>query len=284
MHDCSELHINPMADVIQQFVNGQKSCALNIQDRGLSYGHGVFETIKISAYKPLLLEAHLQRLLASCERIKISTEGLLANLEDDLALITPLESGVLKIIVTAGIGGRGYQLPADPSPTRIVQLLPFPTYPDQPAVKGITARWCNVQLSSAPLLAGIKHLNRLEQVLARAEWTDISIREGILCGDDGYIAEGTMSNIFIVKDNILKTPNLQNYGVEGIMRNHLIDLARSINLCVEVCGLTKNDLLAADEVFFCNSLIEVWPLHQLEQQRFEVGQITRKLQHLLINE
>ena len=105
-----------------------------------------------------------------------------------------------------------------------------------------------------------------------------------MSGHDGFVAEGTMSNIFIVKDHILKTPSLEDYGVEGIMRNHLIKLAQSLNFSVKICHLTKDDLVTADEVFFCNSLIEIWPLRQLEQQRFEVGPITRKLQQLLINE
>lgn len=284
MHDCSELHFIPMADVIQQLVNGQISSDLNIQDRGLSYGHGVFETLKISSSKPLLWQAHIDRLLVSCERLKIPVDGLHDQLENDLARIESVEQGVLKIIVTAGVGGRGYQLPPNPSPTRIMQLFPFPSYPDQPETEGIQARWCDIQLSCVPLLAGIKHLNRLEQVLARAEWSDIDIREGILCGNDGYIAEGTMSNLFIVKNQVMKTPDLQNYGVAGIMRNHLIDLARSLDLRVDVCRITKKDLVNADEVFFCNSLIEIWPLRQLEQQKFEVGPITRKLQQMLMNE
>lgn len=284
MHDCSELHFIPMADVIQQLVNGQNSSDLNIQDRGLSYGHGVFETLKISANKPLLWQSHIDRLIASCQRLKIPVDALQEQLEKDVSLLESVEQGVLKIMVTAGVGGRGYQLPTHSSPTRIVQLFPFPSYPDQPSALGIKARWCSIQLSCAPLLAGIKHLNRLEQVLARAEWSDSDIREGILCGSDGYLAEGTMSNLFIVKDQVLKTPDLENYGVAGIMRNHLIDLARSADMDVDVCKLTKNDLIAADEVFFCNSLIEIWPLRQLEQHSFEVGPMTRKLQQLLMEE
>ena len=284
MHDCSELHFIPMADVIQQLVNGQNSGDLNVQDRGLSYGHGIFETLKISANKPLLWQSHIDRLLAGCHRLKIPVDKLQEQLEKDLTLLEPVEQGVLKIIVTAGVGGRGYQLPIHPSPTRIVQLSHFPSYPDQPSNKGIKARWCSIQLSCAPLLAGLKHLNRLEQVLAKAEWSDNDIREGIVCGSDGYLAEGTMSNLFIVKDYVLKTPILESYGVAGVMRNHLIDLACSVNIEVDVCKLTKDDLIAADEVFFCNSLIEIWPLRQLEQYAFEVGPITRKLQHLLMKE
>ncbi len=284
MHICSELHFIPMADVIHELVNGQQRNDLSTQDRGLSYGHGVFETVKVVAGEPILIDEHLQRLISSCQRLKIPTDNLLQQLIADLDYLPYVDLGVVKIIVTAGVGGRGYQLPDDPRPSRIVQLFPFPHFPDNPSQQGIQARWCDIQLSSVPTLAGIKHLNRLEQVLARAEWSDPHIREGILLGSDQFIAEGTMSNIFIVKDNTLKTPDLSRYGVEGIMRNHIIKLAKQSDLSVSVLPLTKNDLLDADEVFFCNSLIEIWPLRKIAQQSFEVGAVTRSLQKALMAE
>ncbi|MCD8513544.1 MAG: aminodeoxychorismate lyase [Nitrincola sp.] len=281
MYDCSELHFIPMTDVIHQLVNGQTSKDLNIQDRGLSYGHGVFETLKISAGQAVLWREHLDRLVTSCQRLKISTDHLQTDLESDLLKLPVQEQAVLKIIITAGVGGRGYQVPEKATPTRIVQIFPYPVYSDQPEQLGIKARWCQIQLSSAPLLAGMKHLNRLEQVLARSEWSDASIKEGIVCGCDGFLAEGTMSNLFLIKNGVLKTPILHSYGVEGIMRNYLLDLAKANAIPVEVTQLTKADLLSADEVFFCNSLIEIWPLRQLEEHCFEIGPITRKLQSLL---
>lgn len=272
-----------MADIIQQLVNGQYSSDLNIQDRGLSYGHGVFETLRISANKPVLWEAHLQRLLKSCQRLMIPIDSLQQQLEQDLSLLQPVNHAVLKVIVTAGVGGRGYQIPIDSKPTRIVQLFTQqPPYPDQPATLGVKARWCQMQLSCMPALAGIKHLNRLEQVLARAEWSDPEIREGILCGSDGYLAEGTMSNLFIVSRGRLLTPDLESYGVAGIMRNHLIDLARQHDLIVNVTKIVPEALYNADEVFFCNSLIGIWPVRQIEHQHFTLGPITRTLQNLLL--
>lgn len=282
MHNCSELYFIPMADVTQQLVNGQFSGDLDIQDRGLSYGHGVFETLRISANKPVLWQAHIERLLKSCQRLMIPIDTLQQQLEQDLSLLHPVDNAVLKVIVTAGVGGRGYQLPIDSTPTRILQVFAEPSYPDQPATLGIQARWCQIQLSCVPLLAGIKHLNRLEQVLARAEWSDPAIREGILCGGDGYLAEGTMSNLFLVSDERLITPDLENYGVAGIMRDHVIELARQHGISVEVAKIAPDALYNADEVFFCNSLIGIWPVRQIEQQHFTLGPITRTLQDLLL--
>lgn len=270
-----------MVMTIQQWVNGKAVSELSLQDRGLSYGHGVFETLRIAGSKPLLWPEHLQRLLAGCQRLSIPTQLLAEQLQQDLAALPSVKDGVLKIIVTAGEGGRGYRLPVQPSPTRILQLMPVPVYPDLPAERGIEARWCQIRLGCAPALAGIKHLNRLEQVLARAEWSDDHIREGILCGQDGYLAEGTMSNLFLVYDGVLITPDLHDYGVAGIMRQHLIELAGSAGISVEVKKLQPKDLPGADEVFFCNSLIGIWPLRLLEQQVFIPGPVTRRLQALL---
>ncbi|MFN3881334.1 MAG: aminodeoxychorismate lyase [Nitrincola lacisaponensis] len=270
-----------MVMTIQQWVNGKAVSELSLQDRGLSYGHGVFETLRIAGGKPLLWPEHLQRLLAGCQRLSIPTQLLAEQLQQEMAALPSVEDGVLKIIVTAGEGGRGYRLPVQPVPTRILQLMPVPVYPDLPAEHGIEARWCQIRLACAPALAGIKHLNRLEQVLARAEWTDDHIREGILCGQDGCLAEGTMSNLFLVYDGVLITPDLSDYGVAGIMRQHLMALAGSAGISVEVKKLQPKDLPGADEVFFCNSLIGIWPLRLLEQQVFIPGPVTRRLQALL---
>ena len=262
-------------------VNGKSTAAMLIQDRGLSYGQGVFETLRIAAGKPLLWEAHLQRLLTGCQRLQIPTEGLQEALQGDLEQLPAVEHAVLKILVTAGCGGRGYSMPADMRPTRIIQQLPLPVSSGNPALQGIRARWCDLQLACAPALAGIKHLNRLEQVLARAEWHDPAVHEGIVCGADGYLAEGTMSNLFLVYDKKLLTPDLSQYGIAGIMRNYLIELADSIGIKTETGRYTPAELLAADEVFFCNSLIGIWPLAQLDNQTFIPGPVTRRLQNLL---
>ncbi|WP_417580724.1 aminodeoxychorismate lyase [Nitrincola sp.] len=270
-----------MAENNTALVNGKPAVTLSFLDRGLSYGQGLFETLRIAGGKPLLWEAHLQRLLRGCQRLHIPTEGLQTALQDDLEQLLPVDQAVLKILVTAGCGGRGYTLPGDIQPTRILQQLPLPDYSDNPALQGIQARWCSLQLACAPTLAGIKHLNRLEQVLARAEWSDPAVREGIVCGADGYLAEGTMSNLFLVYDGRLLTPDLSQYGIAGIMRNYLIELAASVGIKAETGQYSRTELLAADEVFFCNSLIGIWPLAQLDDQTFIPGPVTRRLQGLL---
>lgn len=270
-----------MAETNSSLVNGKSTASILIQDRGLSYGQGVFETLRISAGKPLLWEAHLQRLLRGCQRLKIPTEGLQVALQDDLEQLPVVDQAVLKILVTAGCGGRGYSMPAQMQPTRIFQQLPLPVYNGNPGLQGIRARWCDLQLACAPALAGIKHLNRLEQVLARAEWDDPAVQEGIVCGANGYLAEGTMSNLFLVYDGKLLTPDLSQYGIAGIMRNYLIELAAGIGIKTETGQYTPSELLAADEVFFCNSLIGIWPLAELADQTFLPGPVTRRLQNLL---
>ncbi|KGK42266.1 hypothetical protein LH51_08460 [Nitrincola sp. A-D6] len=270
-----------MAELKNSLVNGKSAASIAIQDRGVSYGQGVFETLRVTQGRPLLWDEHLQRLLNGCKRLQIPVDGLQHLLYDDLQQLPAADHAVVKIIVTAGSGGRGYMMPADVQPTRILQQLPLPVYYGNPALQGIRARWCDLQLACAPALAGIKHLNRLEQVLARAEWNDPAVQEGIVCGADGYLAEGTMSNLFLVYDGKLLTPDLSRYGIAGIMRNYLIELAANVGINTEIGRYTRTDLLAADEVFFCNSLIGVWPLAQLDDQTFIPGPVTRRLQVLL---
>jgi 4-amino-4-deoxychorismate lyase len=141
-----------------------------------------------------------------------------------------------------------------------------------------------------PLLAGIKHLNRLEQVLARAEWRD-DFAEGLMCGAEGEIIEGTMSNVFLVRHGALVTPDLALCGVEGVMRSLVLDAARRLGHAVQVRRVTQDDLAQAEEVFLTNSLIGIWPVRSLDRQSEErgavmytVGNITRELQTAIAND
>ncbi|KAA0875456.1 aminodeoxychorismate lyase [Nitrincola tapanii] len=261
-------------------IDGQVQDLCPSDDRGLTYGQGVFETLPCTEGQPWLWPAHLQRLLRGCRQLKIPCEALEAQLHADLQQL-PQQDGVLKILVTAGSGGRGYALPEPIYPRRILQFSPRPYWPDAPFHQGIRARVCQLRLAHQPALAGLKHLNRLEQVLARSEWSDPGIREGILLSYQDELIEGTMSNLFLVKAGQLFTPDLSQTGVSGIMRNYLIDMATDLSLPVQIKGLTLEDLWAADEVFFCNSLIAIWPLVALEEQSFAIGPITRCLQKVL---
>jgi 4-amino-4-deoxychorismate lyase len=170
-------------------------------------------------------------------------------------------------------------------PTLFVGIFPAVIYPDYYFSAGVVARLCDQRLSCNPSLAGLKHLNRLEQVLARAEWQDESIAEGVLLNSNGDLIEAVFSNIFIVKNDVLYTPDLSESGVAGVMRRYLIEVvAKALQLNVQVKTLSFSDLLDADECFFCNSLYGVWPIQKLlhtQETDFYRGEITTRLQQYL---
>jgi 4-amino-4-deoxychorismate lyase len=149
---------------------------------------------------------------------------------------------------------------------------------------GFKVRVCDLTLSSNPALAGLKHLNRLENILARAEWKN-EFAEGLLLDQTGHLIEATMSNIFLVKNRQLITPDLRGAGVAGVMRSAIMNrFAAALSLSVVTQNLTLDDLKTADEIFLCNSLIGIWPVISVDKMlSLKPGDITRQLQTRLID-
>lgn len=270
-------------------INGESKRQLDISDRGFQYGDGLFETIAVKNRLAVFLDRHLQRLNIGCQRLGIPFPDTdLLNLEISKLIQqwvrgTDSTQAVLKIIVTRGSGGRGYRPPDAIQPTRIVSLYPYPDYPQHYTEQGIIARFCSTRLGLNPHLAGLKHLNRLEQVMARSEWTDPGIQEGLMLDVNDHVIEGTMTNLFYSKNKRLYTAALAQSGVAGIIRGIILELAVDHNLPVNEQLITKNQLLSADEVFVCNSIIGIWPIKQIENSHFSVGPITRSFQSWLAN-
>lgn len=262
-------------------LNGAPGHYVDVADRGFQYGDGLFETIEVLNRRPLFLDRHLKRLAHGCRRLLIPMpqSELLAAEARQLALES--DRGVLKIMVTRGSGGRGYRQPEPIQPTRLLGLHPYPDYPENFQTQGIRARFCWQRLSINSALAGIKHLNRLEQILARAEWRDDDIQEGLMLDTEERVVEGVMSNLFAVKAGQLYTPSLAGCGVAGIIRELVIGFACDIGLPVHESPLDQVEVLAADELFVTNSVIGIWPVRRLEQRVLEVGPLTRRLQSLL---
>ena len=275
---------------IKVLINGKVQAGVAVDDRGLQYGDGVFETIAVAGAGPLCLDEHFSRLREGCERLSIPPPAL-PVLRAEVALVSNpgLSSGassgaVVKIILTRGAGGRGYAPPAEARPNRIVALYPWPDYPPEHASAGVRLRFCRRRYGINPALAGIKHLNRLEQILARAEWQDPAIAEGLVMDLDDNVIEGTMSNFFMLKDRALLTSDLHACGVRGVIRQKIIGLAAGLGLAVHEQAISQELLLQADEIFLCNSLIGVWPARMLADRPFKPGPITRRIRRALIGE
>ncbi len=262
-------------------VNGQTQDMVSTGDRGLLYGDGVFETIAVQNGEARSWELHVARLRLGCERLGIAPVDSRVLAAEAAALCTNITRAVLKIIITRGPGGRGYRPPASATPTRIMQLHPWPDYPERFARDGAPVRICTIRMGRNPVLAGIKHLNRLEQVLARAEWDDENIPEGLLLDQQGFLIEGTMSNVFLVQGLKLVTPDLRLCGVAGVMRARLLELAADAEICTEVRSVLIDELYNAQEVFVSNSIIGIWPVLRIGTQNFTIGNVTRTLQRIL---
>lgn len=265
-------------------VNGRITSEIAIADRGLQYGDGLFETIAVHKGYPPLYQRHLRRLEEGCQRLGMGalSRGILG--QEIRQVCRGIARGVLKAIVTRGSGGRSYRPPPEPHLTRILSVHPWLDYPASFAEYGITLRVCGTPLGRNPLLAGIKHLNRLEQVLARSEWDDPMIPEGLMLDSEGWVIEGTMSNLFIVKDKRLFTPDLSYCGVAGIMRGLILEQARACGVEAVVRSLTLADVEQAGECFVCNSLIGLWPVRRLEGYRYPVGPLTQRLRRLMASQ
>lgn len=249
---------------------------LPLTDRGLHYGDGLFETMAVQGGSVRLMDLHLARLTQGARQLGIplpETEGLAIEL---MLAAVQMGEGVLKLILTRGSGGRGYLPPEEPSPSLILQRYP-PVAPE--GQEGVSVRLCDIRLARQPALAGLKHLNRLEQVLARAEWRDPAIAEGLMLDSEGWLVEGVASNVFLVREGELFTPLLDQCGVAGVMRAHVMQRAATLGLRVHETRLKLDELMVAEEVFLTNSLHGIRPITCLVGRRdWAVGPVTCTLQ------
>lgn len=260
------------------WVNGVQQTHIAVADRAVQYGDGLFETIRIGQGRPVHLARHLARLSAGCRRLGILSVPWDTLRREITDLAVQHNSAVLKVIVSRGSGARGYRAETGQPATRILSLSSLPQWPADIINTGVRVTICNTRLAHQPALAGIKHLNRLEQILARGEWDDPGISEGLMLDCDDHVVEGTMSNLFLVRGDGLLTPGLSQCGVAGVMRSVILDCAAQHGIPYEIRALTLEDIRSADEVFVCNSLIGIWPVTVVDGTgNFGIGEFTRTL-------
>ena len=266
-------------------VNGVIGAQVSPLDRGFAYGDGVFETCRMINAKIPLWDFHKERLLDSCKKLSIAVElhSVETQLKDLISFLGPENANAtVKITVTRGQGGRGYGVPDNISPTIVIGIFAATPYSDSYFSEGVVTQVCQLRLSCSQHLAGLKHLNRLEQILARAEWNDENIAEGILFDTYNHLVEGVFSNIFLVKNSELFTPDLSESGVAGVMRRVIVEnIAPELAIKTHIGRYEIQDLINADEVFLCNSNYGIWPIRKIlaeQAKEFIAGNITRKLQ------
>ncbi|KAF0280294.1 aminodeoxychorismate lyase [Spiribacter aquaticus] len=243
-------------------VNGEPGTVAGIDDRGLRYGDGVFETLAIVGHQPQLWTRHLDRLETGCRRLGLPVPSR-GRWQADLAALALPRFGTLRLTVTRGEGGRGYAPPTAPQTTTITQCGAVPERPDDWWQTGVAVRFCETRLAVQPALAGIKHLNRLEQVLARGEWSDPGTAEGVMEAMDGRIIEATSSNLIIDQGDHLCAPATDDCGVDGVMQGWLLDRAAASGASVKRTAVRRADLWQARGVMLVNSLVGLWPVRTL---------------------
>ncbi|MCP4410257.1 MAG: aminodeoxychorismate lyase [Gammaproteobacteria bacterium] len=253
---------------LKALVNGRATKEISLTDRGLLYGDGLFETIAVKDGQAKYLNLHLKRLRLGCKDLGISAPEQDLLRKEISQVCHDLGQAVLKIVVTRGPGGRGYRPDSSAQTTRIVTIHPWPAYPARYRDEGIIATVCNARLSRNHLLAGIKHLNRLEHVMGRREWQD-EYQEGLMMDDKSQVIEGTMSNLFLIRDDVLVTPELDEAGVAGIMREQILSSAQRLGISTEIHSLGLPDVLKAEGLFFTNSLIGMWPVRRLGEVLYD---------------
>jgi 4-amino-4-deoxychorismate lyase len=245
-------------------------------DRGLAYGDGLFETMACRGGRIRWLEHHLDRLLLGCGRLAIPAPDRGA-LRRELEARCPAKDAVVKLIVTRGIGARGYRVPEPAEPALILSINPWPALPAAHYTRGISVRTCTLRLGENPQLAGLKHLCRLEQVLAQMEIDGTSAQEGLVRSSSGYVVGGIACNVFGVRGRRLVTPRISRCGVSGVMRRVVLEHAAQVGIEAVESDLVPADLYASDELFVTNAVIGLKPVAQLDGQGFPVGPVTREL-------
>lgn len=269
-----------MTSQSRTLVNGSQAHAIGVYDRGLAFGDGVFETIAVREGQPLLWALHMDRLQTGCRLLGIEPVPVDGLVDDAGVLCSGLRQAVLKLTVTRGAGARGYAVDDVGLPNRIAAVYPWPEFPPERATHGVRVGVCEVRLARQPRLAGIKSLNRLEQVLARQEWQR-DWDEALMLDADDNIVEGTASNLFLVCDGALVTPELSECGVAGVMRRHVLRCAGDRGISCRVERVEPGRLAQATEVFLTSSLIGIWPVTRLVDRQYEIGPVTRQLQQAI---
>jgi len=271
---------------VRYCVNGKLVSGIAPTNRGFAYGDGIFRTMRLLNGELLDWPLHYQTLVADCSKIQIvcpSAELLMQEFKYFMASALEAEqsSGIIKIIITRGDGARGYAPPAICEPTRVFVHSALPEYSAEIYSAGVALYTCQTRLASQPLLAGIKHLNRLENVLARAELKDPRFFDGILRDYDDHVIEAVSGNLFISKGGLVMTPALDRCGVAGVMRQKILDWYKTQGNTVVSTNLFMENLLTADAVVIANSVYGVLQVTQIDQQAIASNDWAKELRAYL---
>jgi len=258
--------------MITIFRGAERIDAIPADDRGIAYGDGIFETMRAHRGDVPWWSAHWARLQCGAAQLRIALPDA-GQVRHEAGVLLDDEPAVLKLILTRGSGGRGYAPSLDIAPTWILSRHPLPPAAPQ---DGMTLRWCDARLSVQPALAGIKHCNRLEQVLARGEWNDDAIQEGLMLSMEGDVVSATSANLFVLRDGRWTTPRIDRCGVAGVCRAWAV-----VALDAVEARLSVTQVETADAVFLCNAVRGILPVARLGSRTWsshpQITELQRRL-------
>lgn len=263
-------------------INGIFNGVISGRDRGLAYGDGIFRTLKVINGIPAHWPLHYQKLVEDCSAIGIVCPGADVLMSDFNQLFSLGEAAsVAKIIITRGEGERGYKPSPIASPMRVMTKSPLPNYPESHFSEGVHLYVCETRLGHQTKLAGVKHLNRLENVLARMEWSEPELADGIMLDIEGSVIECTAANIFARFDNVLVTPKLDLCGVAGITRKQILSRATGFNLKTKIGKFDLKTLLSADEIILSNSMFGAWQVRSITNKKWAKQTLAAKVREAI---
>jgi 4-amino-4-deoxychorismate lyase len=268
--------MNAVGSSLGTWIDGVAGTAVPVDDRGLQYGDGLFETILVRAGQPRFLEAHLMRLTLGLARLGIpfmAADALRDDIARAAAQAPPL--AIIKVIVTRGSSSRrGYAPDGTARARRIVSL--WPTVLTASLASGVALGIAHSRAATSSTLAGLKHLSRLENVLAAAEIAEDEF-DVIMVDLAHRVISGSSCNLFVVIAGRLMTPQVDTAGVAGVMRGIVLREAPRLGIGCDLRDLTLEDVTSADEVFVTNARIGVVPVKRVGEHSTRMIDLGLKL-------
>lgn len=240
-----------------------KNYHLSIADRSFNYGDGCFTTILVSKSEAQFLSEHIQRLQLACQTLSIENVDWVSLQTHVIQQACQKQIHVLKVHISRGVGGRGYDASNVNEPIASVSSHAFPEKYLNWGQTGINVAVARLQLSIQPALARIKHNNRLEQVLLKNELCTLhnEVDDLLVCDLNNHLVEATAANCFWFADDSWFTPSLDLCGVEGVMRNHVLDFLTRNTQEISIVKQDISSLAKASSVFLCNSVMGIVPVN-----------------------
>ncbi|SDJ71291.1 aminodeoxychorismate lyase apoprotein [Ferrimonas sediminum] len=266
------------------WVDGQRKDELATADRGLNLGDGHFSTLRVSGGRILAWPLHRQRLQHACQRLSMGQpdwDSLQRTLDQALAHCDPSEA-VIKVVITRGCQGRGYDPLLDRPPTVIVSTFDYPQHYLEWQRQGVTLDTARLRLGTQPALAAMKTLGRLEQVLLRRELKLHNADDLLVLDSDNRIIEASAANLFLIQGSTLITPSLARCGVAGVMRHQLLRSAADHGWTLQVRDVVGADLDRCDGAFITNALMGAVPVIGIDGRPLPIPHSFSDIQRLLL--